>query len=85
VRSPENRRTGTAGPGVIPLGTRTFTWFSAADPGALRNHSTSAIPFVPEPWDPRCADVTYYKKSLKEDTHVRSSRNGNQFNLNQEL
>ena len=40
MRSPENRRTGTAGPGVIPLGTRTFTWFNAADPGALRDYST---------------------------------------------
>jgi hypothetical protein len=36
------KRTGTAGPAPILLGTRTFTWFSPKNPGALPKYRTSA-------------------------------------------
>ena len=37
------RRTGTAGPGATPAGTRTLIWFSPPYPGVFPNHNTSAI------------------------------------------
>jgi hypothetical protein len=36
------KRTGTAGPGETPLGTRTFTWFRPVNPGALPKYDISA-------------------------------------------